>query len=172
MMLRALPISALETSFSSVDRRITASLACLALPALRLGLGVVFVWFGLLKMLGSSPATELVVSTTAWMADPGWFVPFLGVWEVLIGVCLIDPIRLLGGSAWMTRLGILLLALQIPGTFLPLVMVPEACFTGELLGLTIEGQYVIKNLVLIAAAIALGATVRDRVRSPGRSPAQ
>ncbi|MEL6741303.1 MAG: hypothetical protein AAFP26_11660, partial [Planctomycetota bacterium] len=111
-------------------------------------------------------------STTAWMADPGWFVPFLGVWEVLIGVCLIDPIRLLGGSAWMTRLGILLLALQIPGTFLPLVMVPEACFTGELLGLTIEGQYVIKNLVLIAAAIALGATVRDRVRSPGRSPAQ
>ena len=79
-----------------------------------------------------------------------------------IGVCLLDPLRTLGRGAWMTRLGILLLVLQMPGTFLPLVVVPERCFNGSVFALTIEGQYIVKNLVLIAAAVALGATVRTR----------
>lgn len=151
----------------SVDTRIVGFLRRISLPTLRLGLGVVFIWFGLLKALGISPATELVVATTSWAFDPGWFVPTLGIWEMLIGLCLIDPHRLLGGSAWMTRIGILLLALQIPGTFLPLVLHPGACFTGDVIGLTIEGQYIVKNLVLIAAAIAVGAQVRD-IKRPVR----
>lgn len=145
-----------------LDRFIADRFAVAAVPALRIGLGVVFVWFGGLKIVGRSPAAELVARTTDWVFDPSWFLPFLGVWEVAIGVCLLDPWRLLGGRAWLTRLGILLLALQIPGTFLPLVVVPSRCFDGSLFALTTEGQYIVKNLVIIAGAMVLGATVRER----------
>jgi len=119
---------------------------------LRYSLGVIFVWFGVLKPFGMSPAQELVESTVYWV-DPKLFVPFLGWWEVLIGVCLI--VRPL------IRLGILLLFLQMPGTVLPLVLLPEVCFTQVPFGLTLEGQYIVKNLVLISAALVIGGGVRS-----------
>ena len=151
----------LETSIDRLDRAIAARLAAFAVPMLRIGLAIVFVWFGALKVAQLSPATDLVARTTDWAFNPAWFVPLLGWWEIAIGLCLLDPLRLLGGRAWLTRLGIALLALQIPGTFLPLVMVPDRCFDGSVFALTLEGQYIVKNLVLIAGAMALGATVRD-----------
>jgi uncharacterized membrane protein YkgB len=144
------------------DGVITARLASAAVPTLRIGLAVVFVWFGALKVVHASPAADLVARTTDWAFDPTWFLPVLGWWEVAIGLCLLDPVRLLGGRAWLTRAGILLLALQIPGTFLPLLVVPDRCFNGSVFQLTLEGQYIVKNLVLIAGAMALGATVRAR----------
>lgn len=129
-------------------------------PVLRLGLGVVFIWFGLLKPLGVSPAAQLVADTVYWGVDPAWFIPLLGWWEVLIGICLIDPGKRLGLGRWMTRVGILLLFLQMPGTFLPLVLLPD--ITWQSMGVpTLEGQYIIKNLVLIGAALYLGGRVRS-----------
>lgn len=147
----------------------------LAEPALRLGLGVVFIWFGLLKPLGLSPAAELVARTVYWGVDPDWFVPALGWWEVAIGLCLIGPGRRLGLGRWMTRAGILLLFLQMPGTFLPLVLLPEV--TWQRPGVpTLEGQYIIKNLVIIGAALILGGRVRDgggvRIAQPNQPGAQ
>jgi len=128
-------------------------------PVLRLGLGVVFIWFGILKPLGVSPAADLVARTVYWGVDPAWFIPFLGWWEVLIGVCLLDPGRAIGLGRAMTRAGVLLLLLQMPGTFLPLVLLPEVCWSGPMVP-TVEGQYIIKNLVLIGAALYLGGSVR------------
>lgn len=151
----------LEARFDRLDRAIAGRLRAAAVPMLRIGLAVVFVWFGALKVAMVSPAADLVARTTDWAFSPAWFVPLLGWWEVAIGLCLLDPVRLLGGRAWLTRAGIALLALQIPGTFLPLVVVPDRCFDGSVFALTLEGQYIVKNLVLIAGAMALGATVRD-----------
>jgi uncharacterized membrane protein YkgB len=148
------------TAAERIDRLITARFAAWAVPTLRVGLGVVFIWFGVLKLIGASPAADLIARTTDWAVDPSWFIPFLGGWEALIGLCLLDPVRLLGGPAWLTRLGILLLALQMPGTFMPLIVVPEQCFQVFPFALTLEGQYIVKNLVLIAGAMVLGATVR------------
>ena len=119
---------------------------------LRISLGVIFVWFGMLKPFGLSPATELVEKTVYWF-DPKIFVPVLGWWEVAIGIgLLIRP---------LIRLAIFLLFLQMPGTMLPLFLLPDICFTQPPFGLTIEGQYIIKNLVLISAAIVIGGTVRS-----------
>ncbi|MFK7882582.1 MAG: hypothetical protein AB8F26_00170 [Phycisphaerales bacterium] len=146
--------------FDRIDQRIAGQLSRISILLMRFGLGLVFVWFGALKVAGVSPAAELVARTTDWAFNPAWFLPMLGWWEVLIGLCLLDPLRVFAGRAWLTRLGILLLALQIPGTFLPLFVVPERCFDGSVFVLTLEGQYIVKNLVLIAGAIALGATVR------------
>ncbi|HMP97054.1 MAG TPA: hypothetical protein PKA51_09050, partial [Kiritimatiellia bacterium] len=90
---------------------------------------------------------------TVYWFPPEMFIPILGWWEVVIGLGLI--IRPLA------RVAIALLFLQMPGTFLPLILLPDICFTSIPLGLTIEGQYIVKNLVLISAAIVVGGTVRD-----------
>ncbi len=136
---------------SALDRRISGWMQRNTATCLRISLAIVFIWFGALKPLGASPANELVTRTVYWV-DPKWFIPLLGIWEVLIGVCML----------WrpLIRVSIGLLALQMPGTFLPLVLLPGICFVHAPWAPTLEGQYIIKNLVLIAAAIAVGGTVR------------
>ncbi len=146
----------------------------LGAPIARVGLAVVLIWFGVLKPLGLSPAADLVARTIYWGADPSWFIPLLGWWEVAIGVCLLDPARWLRLPPVLTRVGILLLFLQMPGTFLPLVILPDITWQRPLV-LTMEGQYIIKNVVLIAAALYLGGLVRtDDAAGPasGAAPPQ
>ena len=137
----------------SIDQRIAGWMRRNGHFVLRMGLGVVFVWFGLLKPLGVSPAADLV-RRTVYFLPPDLFLSILGWWEVLIGVGLLyRPLN---------RLAIFLLFLQMPGTLLPLVLLPEVCFTQVPWGLTLEGQYIIKNAVLIGAALVVGGTVRER----------
>lgn len=118
---------------------------------LRYSLAIVFIWFGILKPLGMSPAADLAARTVYWIPAE-IFIPILGWWEVLIGVCLLfRP---------LIRAAIFLLFLQMPGTMLPLVLLPDVCYTNFPWGLTIEGQYIIKNLILISAGLVIGGTVR------------
>ena len=118
-----------------------------SMPALRISLGIVFIWFGVLKVFGNSPANDLITKTVYWF-NPDIFLPILGIWEAAIGLCLLVPSFI--------RVGLFLLALQMPGTFLPLVLLPEVCFISIPFNLTLEGQYIVKNLVLIGAAMAVG----------------
>lgn len=147
----------------ALDRAITRWMARYGLLILRVGLGIVFFWFGALKLFpGLSPAEELVRNTT-YFVNPDWFIPLLALWEMAIGLGLIFGI-------WM-RLTLLLLFLQMPGTALPLVLLPEVVWSSFPFGLTLEGQYIVKNLVLIGAGLVLGGTVRGgRVEPepPGR----
>jgi uncharacterized membrane protein YphA (DoxX/SURF4 family) len=138
--------------FDALDRRITHWMARAGIPILRVALGLVFVWFGALKLFpGMSPAEELVIATVPWI--PGRvFLPILAVWEIVIGLGFITGRAL--------RLTILLLFLQMPGTLAPIVLLPGEVFTAFPFGLTLVGQYIVKNLVLIAAALVIGATVR------------
>ncbi|GIW74645.1 MAG: hypothetical protein KatS3mg103_1167 [Phycisphaerales bacterium] len=124
--------------------------------ALRFALAVIFIWFGLLKPLGLSPAAELVRQTVSWMPvlTPDGWLAVIGWWEVAIGVLFLFRPTL--------RLAIGLLALQMVGTFMPLVLLPEVTFQPGRVpyGLTLEGQYIVKNLLIIAAAMVVGGTVR------------
>jgi uncharacterized membrane protein YphA (DoxX/SURF4 family) len=135
---------------------------------LRIALGSVFVWFGALKVLGVSPVFDLVASTVYWV-DPDWFVPMLGVVEILIGVGLI------GG--WLLRWVLLAFVVQMIGTALVFVVHPEVAFQdGNPLKLTVEGEFVIKNLVLLAAGLIVGSTITpkhaiDRDVDPSRAAA-
>lgn len=136
------------------DHRLSTLLGHVGIAALRIAVALVFIWFGGLKLFeGLSPAEDLVKATVYWV-NPDVFFPILGVWEVLIGI----------GLLWrpFVRGALFLLALQMPGTFLPLVLLPEVCFTAFPFGLTMEGQYIVKNLVIIAAALVVGSTVRAR----------
>ncbi len=136
-----------------IDKKIVNFMKLIGLPFLRISLAVIFIWFGILKPLHLSTANELVTNTVYWV-DPSWFIPFLGWWEVLIGVCLLYKPLL--------RFGIFIMFLQMIGTFLPLVLLPDMIYIKFPFVLTLEGQYIIKNLVLIAAAIVIGSHVRDK----------
>jgi uncharacterized membrane protein YkgB len=142
-----------------LDRRISGWMQRYGHFVLRMGLAVVFIWFGLLKPLGLSPAADLV-RRTVYFVPPDLFIPILGWWEVAIGVGLLyRPLN---------RTAIFLLFLQMPGTLLPLVLLPEVCFTQIPWGLTLEGQYIIKNAVLIGAGLVVGGTVRKRSNPEAR----
>jgi uncharacterized membrane protein YkgB len=141
-----------NTRFDRIDRQITTWMARYGMTIMRVGLGVVFFWFGALKLVpGLSPAEDLVRNTT-YFVNPDWFIPVLALWEMAIGLGLMFGVFM--------RLTLLLLFLQMPGTALPLVVLPEAVWTQFPYGLTMEGQYIIKNLVLIGAGLVLGGTVR------------
>ncbi len=153
---RSSSIEAYKQQFDGLDQTIASVMDRWSIPVVRASVGVVFIWFGALKMFDVSPAAGLVASTV-YIVPPELFVPVLGAWEVLIGICLLyRP---------LIRLGILLLFLQLPGTFLPLVLLPEVVYTTAPYALTVEGQYIIKNLVIIGAALVIGSTVREDTQS-------
>ena|SRR3989338_2584480 len=143
----------LLNSIDKLDQAIVCWMRDHGVRYLRYSLGIVFIWFGLLKPFHLSPAQELVTQTVYWF-NPELFIPFLGWWEVLIGICLLyKP---------LIRLGILLMALQMVGTFMPIVLLPEVVFNGKFYALTLTGQYIVKNIVLIAAAMVVGSHVREK----------
>jgi len=127
------------------------------LSLLRLSLGVVFLWFGALKFFPQmSPAQDLATRTISLLSGgllpPSVSLPLLAGWECLIGIGLLVGRRL--------RVILLLLYAQMLGTLTPIVLFPHEVFSRIPYAPTLEGQYIIKNLVLISAGIVVGATVR------------
>lgn len=150
-------IADLSRRFDLVDERITDWMARWGLLLLRISLGVVYLWFGLLKFFpGLSPAAGLATRTieqlTFGLIPAETALLLLAVWETLIGLGLIFGV-------WL-RITLLLLFVQMLGTITPVFFFPQEVFTAVPYAPTLEGQYIIKNLVIISAAIVLGATVR------------
>jgi uncharacterized membrane protein YphA (DoxX/SURF4 family) len=157
----------IESRFDRIDRRITAWMADHGVLLLRIALGVVFLWFGALKLVpGLSPAEDLAGRTiealTLGIVPASVALPVLALWEVAIGLGLLI-------GRWM-RVTLLLLFVQMAGTVTPLFLFPSETFSQFPLVPTLEGQYIIKNIVLVAAAIVLGATVRGGQLTPEPVP--
>jgi uncharacterized membrane protein YphA (DoxX/SURF4 family) len=143
--------------FVQVDVKITSWMATYGVRLMRIGLGVVFLWFGVLKFFpGLSPAETLAARTievmTFGLVKPALALPVLAAWETLIGLGLI--------TGKFMRVTLLLLGLQMVGTVTPLFFFPNETFTHIPYAPTLEGQYIIKNLVLVGAGLVIGATVR------------
>ena len=117
----------------------------------RIPIFIIFFWFGFLKIIDLSPAQQLVKDTVYWMpfltAESWTYI--IGAWEVLIAICFLFKRT--------TLIAMILLFLQMSGTFLPLVILPEVTFqnSNPLLP-TLEGQYIIKNIIIITAALMIG----------------
>jgi uncharacterized membrane protein YphA (DoxX/SURF4 family) len=165
-------MSYVVTRFERFDVQITRWMASYGVESLRIGLGVVFFWFGVLKFIpGASPAQDLALRTidilTFGLIPHQVSLWMLATWECVIGLGLIAGIFL--------RTTLLLLLLQMLGTFTPLVLFPVETFLRIPYAPTLEGQYIIKNIVLITAGLVIGATVRGGrvVADPGdlRQPA-
>jgi len=146
-----------RAKWSEADVRATDWMARNGVLLLRLSLGLVFLWFGALKLFpGLSPAQDLAGRTIEQLSfglvAPAVALPVLAVWECLIGLGLI--------TGWFMRATLLLLWMQMVGTVTPVFLFPGEVFTRVPIAPTLEGQYIIKNVVLISAGIVLGATVR------------
>jgi uncharacterized membrane protein YkgB len=138
-------------AYERVDSTVIRLLRLYSETALRLALAIVFVWFGVLKIIDRSPVAELVADTVVFI-PASVLVPALGVVEVAIGVGLLMGIGL--------RIVLLLFLAQMFGTFLVFVTQPGHAFQdGNPLLLTTLGEFVIKNLVLIAAGLVIGSRV-------------
>jgi uncharacterized membrane protein YphA (DoxX/SURF4 family) len=147
----------IASRFDELDARIATWMARHGLFLLRISLGIVFFWFGALKFFpGMSPASNLAAKTIEVLsmgrAHANVSVPLLATWECLIGLGLIFGVFM--------RATLFLLAVQMAGTLTPLFLFPSETFTHFPYAPTMEGQYILKNVVLISAAIVLGATVR------------
>ena len=145
--------------FDKVDPIITGWMNRNGLSLLRISIGIVFVWFGVLKFFpGLSPAQDLAIRTitllTFNLVPEILIINGLALWEVLIGVGLI--------SGKFMRETLFLLFLQMIGTFSPIFLFPSEVFTEIPYAPTLEGQYIIKNIVIISAAIVLGGALRKR----------
>ena len=118
---------------------------------IRIPLFVIFFWFGLLKVIELSPAQGLIIDTVYWMPflSPENWVIVIGYWEMLIGLFFL--------AKKTTFYAMLLLFLQMSGTFMPLVLLPSVTFQdSNYLLPTLEGQYIIKNIIIITSAIVIG----------------
>ncbi len=138
-------------SMYSIDVHIIHFFRRVSVPVARFGLFVVFFWFGLLKVVGLSPASGLVQrlfeNTIPWMSF-GTFLILFGLFEMLIGL-----LFLIRGTE---RVVIPLLFIHMITTFGPLVLLRQETWSAFMVP-TLEGQYIIKNLVIIAAAIGIAA---------------
>lgn len=147
-----------------IDHAITGWMARHSVLLLRLSMGLVFIWFGAIKLIpGMSPAADLAVRTievlTFGLAPPQAGLVVLAVWEVAIGVGFV--------AGAFTRLTLFLLFLQMLGTLTPLVLFPAETWKAFPMSPTLEGQYIIKNAVLVSAGLVIGATVRGgRIVNP------
>ncbi|MDQ6779599.1 MAG: DoxX family membrane protein [Candidatus Eremiobacteraeota bacterium] len=154
-----------RTLFDRIDRKIVGWMAEHGITLLRISLGIVFLWFGALKFFPHmSPAEMLAGKTIAVLTfdtvQPAQSLPVLAAWECLIGLGLLTGVA--------KRVTLLLLFVQMTGTLLPLALFPKETWAIIPLVPTLEGQYIIKNLVLISAGIVIGATVRGDKPQPGR----
>ncbi len=140
--------------FEQVDNLVVRFMSRWGIPLLRIAVGLVFIWFGLLKIFRISPVADLVAQTVYWVPAK-FFVPFLGCWEIFVGMGLLLGVLL--------RTVLFFFFLQMAGTFLVLILRPEISFQqGNPLLLTTIGEFVVKNLVLISAGFVVGSTVRGK----------
>jgi uncharacterized membrane protein YkgB len=156
-----------DDRLDTIDRRVTRWMALHGLTCLRWSVGAVFLWFGVLKFFpGLSPADELAGRTierlTGGAVLPGVSLPVLAMWECLVGLGLL--------MQRFMRATLFLLAAQMAGTLSPLLLFPGETFTRFPFVPTLEGQYILKNAIIISAAIVLGATVRGGGIVPHPSP--
>lgn len=140
-----------NNNLNNIDYSVSKVMWRFSKPALRISFAIIFIWFGTLKPLGFSPAEGLLKETVTWLpfGSPDSWLYIIGCWEILIGILFL--------FRKTSKIAIGLLFLQMIGTFMPLIFLPDITFQGgNPLILTMEGQYIVKNVLIISAALVLG----------------
>ncbi len=153
-------MAAFSNIVCSFDRTIISTLKRVSPPLARVALFIVFFWFGILKVMGQSPANPLIaelLEQTLPGITFGTFIIFFGYFEMLIGILFLVPRA--------ERVAIALLLPHMVTTVLPLILLPSITWIHPFVP-TLEGQYIIKNVVIVALALGIAAHLRpwSRVR--------
>lgn len=125
---------------------------------LRISIGIIYVWFGMLKFFpGLSPAEDLAKETihllTFGLIQPDLSLFLLALWETVIGLLLI--------SCLFKRVSMTLVVVHMICTFTPLVLLPHLSFTHQPYALTLVGQYIVKNIVIVSALLVINTYQRQ-----------
>jgi len=151
----------MKINYKRIDNRITSFMLGYGIFLLRISVGIVFVWFGILKFFPNlSPAQDLATDTisilTFDLLNDNVSIIILAIWETLIGIGLITGKYL--------RVTLFLLFMQMLGTMTPLILFPAETFTKFPYAPTLLGQYIIKNLIIISAGLVIGSFVRRDIK--------
>jgi uncharacterized membrane protein YkgB len=141
----------MQTTFNSFYFQFSSKMEKHSINLMRIALSLVYIWFGALKIVGMSPAGELVKETVYWF-KPEIFIPILGICEVFIGLGLL--IR-----KWVP-FAVVLLLLHMIATFFPIVILNSNCFDAFPYCPTLVGQYIIKNVVLASGALVIAGNYK------------
>jgi len=144
----------LAAAYCGIEKKVHGVLVRFSIPALRISVGAVFLAFGVLKYFpGVSPAEGLAIKTTGLLTFGlvPWRVGIIGIasLECFIGICLLANRHM--------RLALWLLAVELMGVLAPLVLLPGRLFSGPHRAPTLEGQYVLKDVILVAAGMVIVA---------------
>jgi uncharacterized membrane protein YkgB len=141
----------------SLDQKLIPFFQRISLPLARWALFTIFFWFGILKVFGMSPASPLVIDlmrvTLPSLITPEMFLVLFGLFEAVIGLLFV-----IRGAE---RVAIIALCLHMITTVMPLILLPAVTWSAPFVP-TMEGQYIIKNIALIACAVFIGAQLVPR----------
>jgi len=152
-------MATLRERYKAAEDKVISWMDRYGVTLLRISMGIVFFWFGFLKLFpGLSPAQDLATRTievlTFGLIGPKVSIIILAIWECLIGLGFL--------TGKFLRATLVLLFAQMLGTITPLFFFPGEAFTAIPYAPTLEGQYIIKNIVLISAGLVIGGTLRKR----------
>ncbi len=141
-----------------MKKGLNMSISTRSVTILRCSIGVIYLWFGVLKFFhGYSPAEDLAINTihklTAGLLSAQASILLLAIWETVLGLLLI--------LGYEIKKVLLLLFLHMACTFTPMLFFPAASFKIAPYGFTLLGQYIMKNIVIISAAWVLWETTPD-----------
>jgi uncharacterized membrane protein YkgB len=144
----------MKNMIPAFDKKVIGTMRVIGLPFARIGIFVVYFWFGILKIFDQSPANPLVDAllqqTMPWISF-SQFIVILGIYEMIIGITFLIP-----------KLERLAIALLIPHLFvvtMPLILLPAIAWQSTFVP-TLEGQYIIKNILIVVVAIEIAASLR------------
>jgi len=143
-----------HTRLENVDVAVINFMKKISLPIAHIAIFIVFFWFGILKIVAESPANPLIadlLEKTLPLITFDQFIVLFGIYEMVIGVAFLVP--------GLERLAILLLIPHMITTVLPLILLPAVTWQSWFVP-TLEGQYIIKNIIIIALALSLVAHLR------------
>lgn len=132
------------TASATVSRR--------SLQLLRISMGIIYLWFGALKFFhGYSPAEDLAINTInkltfGFVPQPASII-LLAIWECAVGIALV------AGKG--VRTALIFLFIHMICTFMPLIFFPSVSFKYAPYGFTLVGQYIMKNIIIICAAMVI-----------------
>jgi putative oxidoreductase len=152
--MQSISMHTIYARFLHLENRVHHQLVLHSITALRIALGLVFFGFGVLKYFpGVSPAQNLTEATTHILffgLVPGAVaIKMIATLECFIGICLLT-------GRWM-RLAVWLLAFEFIGILSPIFLLPARLFAGPHHAPTLEGQYCLKDIILVAGALVVAA---------------